>query len=304
MNVIQAALSPLSTSFTVKRILVPTDFSPHSEAALKQAAAIARLHSAEVLMVNVLPPEPAMRTPLEPANWEYETLKDQAQQEFAGIEHGGLLDGIPHRSVIEVGPLERMLKAVIEAERIDLVIAGTHGRTGIKKLLLGSVAEEIFRVAPCPVLTVGPDVWPRMLTHGKFESILYATDFSASSDGALRHAITFAEESQAKMTLLHVVEEGSVTAIYLHQRLVEDAKSRLERMIPSDARVAAPAIVVESGYPAEEILKWAEKVEADLIVLGVRKGGEIAARTSAHLPWTIAHTVVCHARCPVLTVRG
>jgi nucleotide-binding universal stress UspA family protein len=194
---------------------------------------------------------------------------------------------------------------VIKARDISLVVLGTHGRTGIKKLLLGSVAEEIYRLADCPVMTVGPDIEPKLLTHGRFESILFATDLTAGSKLALPYALGFAAESHARFTLLHVLEEGSVAAMYLHEQLAKNARKQLETMVSAHLNIEFPPDVeVVSGYPVEEILRMARNHQADLIVLGVHKASSLGSRTSAHLPWTIASTVVCHAKCPVLTVRG
>jgi nucleotide-binding universal stress UspA family protein len=155
------------------------------------------------------------------------------------------------------------------------------------------------------VLTIGPDVSPELHTHGRFQSVLFATDFSEGSRHALPYALRFAIESQARLTLLHVLEEGSVSALYLHDRLLAHAQEELRRMLPEQGKLASSAgVEVASGYAVEEILRIAHKHQADLIVMGVHKSTGLGARTSAHLPWTIAQSVVCHAHCPVLTVRG
>jgi nucleotide-binding universal stress UspA family protein len=93
--------------------------------------------------------------------------------------------------------------------------------------------------------------------------------------------------------------------MYLHEQYAKSAKERLQDMVPVQMNLARPAeIEVASGYAVEEILRLSRKNDADLIVMGVQKSAGIGARVSAHLPWTIASTVVCHAKCPVLTVRG
>lgn len=297
-------VSPVSR-FELKHILVTTDFSDCSRHALQQAAAIARLHSSDLSVLHVIPPEPMLQNALEPASWEYIDLVNKAQSEIKTAETEEIMAGIPHQYTVERGELEAVLAALIKEREISLLVVGTHGRGGIKKLLLGSVAEEMFRRAECPVLTVGPHETPSLLTHGKFQSVLFATDFSAGSMNALTYAVGFAQESQARLTLLHAVEEGSLTGLYLHERMLADARKRLDEMVPAHAGVAFPPDVeILSGYPVDAILRIAEKKKADLIVLGVHKTGGLAARTSSHLPWTIAQTVVCHAKCPVLTVRG
>lgn len=304
MSAVQPA-SPLAVpKLELKHILVTIDFSEYSRLALQQAAALARLHSSDVVVLHVVPPEPIINSALEPATWEYDSILQQARSEMAAAEKETLAD-IKHQFLIESGSLKTVLDRVIKERYISLVVLGTHGRTGIKKLFLGSVAEEIYRVADCPVMTIGPDIEPKLLTRGRFESVLFATDFTAGSLHALPYALGFAAESHARLALLHVLEEGSVTAMYLHEQLAKNALKQLEAMVPAHLNIELPPDVeVVSGYPVEEILRMARKNQSDLIVLGVHKASSFGSRTSAHLPWTIASTVVCHAKCPVLTVRG
>jgi nucleotide-binding universal stress UspA family protein len=304
MSVVQPASAVVVPKLELKHILVPTDFSECSRFALQQAAAIARLHGSDLVVLNVVPPEPIIHATLEPATWEYEAEAQRARDDMSAAEKETIGD-VKHQYIVEVGSLKSVLKNVIKEREISLVVLGTHGRTGVRKLVLGSVAEEIYRIADCPVMTIGPDIEPKLLTQGRFESVLFATDFSAGSKHALPYALGFAVESHARLTLLHVLEEGTMAAMYLHQQLAKSAREQLDAMVPPDANVVLPPDVeVVSGYPVEEILRMARKNQADLIVLGVHKASGIGARTSAHLPWTIASTVVCHAKCPVLTVRG
>jgi len=304
MSAVQPASAVAVPGLQLKHILVPTDFSEHSHSALQQAAAIARLHGSDLTVLHVIPPEPVINSALEPATWEYETVVQHAREEMNAAEKNVIAD-VKHKYLMETGPLKTVLQRVIHDRDISLVVLGTHGRTGIKKLMLGSAAEEIYRVAACPVMTIGPDMESKLLTHGCFQSVLFATDFSAGSKHALPYALGFAAESHARLALLHVLEEGSVAAMYLHQQFAKNARETLESMVPTHGNITYPPDVeVVSGYPVEEILRVARKNQADLIVLGVHKASGIGASTSAHLPWTIASTVVCHAKCPVLTVRG
>lgn len=294
-----------STQLVLKHILVTTDFSEYSHMALKQAVAIAKLHACDLTILHLVPPEPIIYSALESDTWTGEAVRAHAKAEIEKAEKDESLASLPHEFLLESGELETVLQTLVQEREISLLVLGTHGRTGIRKVVLGSIAEEIFRMASCPVLTIGPDVPPDLLTHGRFQSVLFATDFSAGSQHALPYAIAFAQESQARLTLLHVLEEGSVTAMYLHDHLAQNARKQLEEMIPVQSRFTSPPDVeVVSGYPVEEILRIARKNQSDLIVLGVHKSSGMGARTSAHLPWTIAHSVVCHAKCPVLTVRG
>lgn len=301
-----SAVQPLSSVFPqleLKHILVTTDFSECSRSALKQAAAIARLHGSDILVLHIVPPEPALYEALEPPILEREKVLHKAREEMAAAERDTISD-IKHEFRIETGALASVLQDVISRHDISMLVLGTHGRTGLRKMFMGSVAETIFRIAPCPVMTIGPDVEPTPLAHGRFHSILFATDFSEGSKKALPYALGFAQESQARLTLIHVIGEGSVTAMYLHDQLMKQSRAQLDAMVPAQGVSFPLDLEVVSGYPVEEILHFAQKNQVDLIVLGVHKASRFGAHTSAHLPWTIASTVVCHAKCPVLTVRG
>jgi nucleotide-binding universal stress UspA family protein len=125
-------------------------------------------------------------------------------------------------------------------------VLGTHGRTGVGKLLLGSVAEEVFRSAPCPVLTVGPKVprltkMPKRRTNGdvepasvQFHHILYATDFHSQFQAAASYAFSLAQEFRTRLILLHVMEEYGE---HLHERPgpIDAALRKLEALKPEDA---------------------------------------------------------------------
>jgi nucleotide-binding universal stress UspA family protein len=203
-----------------------------------------------------------------------------------------------HLAVLERGELWNVLDDIIHRHNIDLIILGTHGKHGIKKLVLGSTAEQIFRRASCPVLTVGPHITSPVDAEG-FKRIVFATDFSAGSMKALPFALSLAEENQAEMILLHVIP---LVPLQHQESVAASARAELEELLPPDARDwCRPEFAIHFEFPAEGVLNLAESRQADLIVMGVPKGAAIA---SAHLPWAIAYEVVCHATCPVLTVRG
>ena len=206
---------------------------------------------------------------------------------------------IAHEGILERGELWNVLNDVIHRHSIDLIVLGSHGRRGLKKLVLGSGAEQIFRNARCPVLAVGPNVPQPSSEVIEFKHIIFATDFSDGSLKALPYALSLAEENQASLTLLHVLPLVPMQhQIYLSG----GTEKRLEALVPSDAKDwCQVSAVVSFEFPAEGILDLAKIQSADLIVMGVHKH---APRVAAHLPWAIAYEVVCHAPCPVLTVRG
>lgn len=301
----EAVQPPVIPELALRHILVATDFSEISRHALQQAAAIARLHQSDLILLHILPAEPFVESTLEPAAWEYMDVLGNAKIAMKAFAADESLAGLRCETLIARGSLELALLNLIHERAISLLVIGTRGRFGIQKLLLGSIAEQMFRRADCPVMTVGPAEPSALLTRGRFQSILFATDFSPASRHALSYAVGFAQESGARLTLLHVVEESSVTALYLHQEMIESARQRLQQILP-DAKGFArePEVELINGFPSDEILRVAGKKQADLIVMGVHKSTGFGARASAHLPWTTAYTVVGHAKCPVLTVRG
>jgi nucleotide-binding universal stress UspA family protein len=223
------------------------------------------------------------------------------------------VEGIEHHNYVRHGQVWKNLAGIIEEGEIDLIVVGTHGRSGLGKLLLGSVAEDILRHAPCPVLTVGPKVsgrakLPAFPCHGRdlapveleLQEILFATDFAQHSLHVAQEAIALAEEFRSRLTLLHVIEDYS--RLGTRPELMEDSIGRLKSLIPSHhALQYAPETILEFGAAADCILKVAADREVDMIVLGARAS---APGQSTHLPWSTAHHVIAQAHCPVLTLRS
>jgi nucleotide-binding universal stress UspA family protein len=290
----------------VKNILYLTDFSEPSEAALPFATTLGRGYGAKVHALHVLLPVAYTYTTPGLTTLAIEAEEENAQVEMQRVE--SQLAGLAHRTLVERG-IEVWLSAQreVEDDDVDLIVLGTHGRTGADKLLLGSVAEEIFRRSPVPVLTIGPGVRSSVHTGGRFRRVLFATDFTPESLAGAPYAVTFAQENQARLLLLLVMRTpGSANEgdKRLFDMTVAEAMHRLYEIVPKDARLdLPPEVAVEYGEPADRIVEFAKQRGADLIVMGVRSAaGRIGAAT--HLERAIAHKVVAHAPCPVLTVRG
>src|SRR5579859_2920074 len=296
-------------SLAVKNVLFATDFSATSEAALPYATAICRrfgitLHLAHVISdTNTL----MMTGGVDYVSMStiYEDAHTEAKEKLDQISLG--LEGIPHRNYVRHGQVWKNLASIVEESQIDLIIVGTHGRTGLGKLLLGSVAEDILQHAPCPVLTVGPKVTgraklPAFPHRGRelapleleLQQILFATNFAFNSALVAHKAVELAEEFRARLTLLHVIED--YTQLGSRPGPIEDGFRRLQELVPPDAVLQyTPEVVLEYGPPAERILAIAAEHESDLIVLGARVTAEVG---NTHLPWSTAHEVIAHAHCP------
>jgi nucleotide-binding universal stress UspA family protein len=296
----------MKTVETVNRIalsnvLFATDFSPFSDAALPYAISIARQYGGKVFATHVVPPSSYNIVPPDTWPMAVEAEGERDQHRIDRLE--AILGTVPHDILMKVGDVWQVLSTLVKEENIDLLVIGTHGRTGLSKLMMGSVAEEIFRQAQCPVMTIGPEVPFRDASVVKFKSILFATDFSQASKAGLRYAISLAEESQATISLLHCIEKPAVGSVDLDSN-ASFVLRELEQLVPKDAEFwCKTKCFVEYGNHAEAIVGFAEKHKVDLIVMGVRAAAgnpEIAT----HLPKRTAHKVVAHATCPVLTVRG
>jgi nucleotide-binding universal stress UspA family protein len=303
---------------TFKNILLASDYSASANQAMPWAGGMARSFGATLYAMNVQEP---INYALPPETWQgLELTRDMEKQFLIEAIRRDFPEVKPHILHAE-GVVWRAIEAAIRKHEIDLVVVGTRGRTGIGKALLGSVAEEILRHAPCPVLTVGPQACHEAGRRGKMASILFATDFGKGSLAAAPIAVSLAEEYQAKLTLLHVKEKRGDGAMAGEAAGPCDAagacEQRLRGLVTEEAKLwCEPHFVVDCGAGErgptqsggaawERILGQAEARDADLIVMGVHQVESFPAEVAAsHLEIATVHGVVAHARMPVLTVRG
>jgi nucleotide-binding universal stress UspA family protein len=288
----------------LKNILFLTDFSEPSVTALPFAAMIARAYEAKVTALHVL--LPSVYTYMTPgmAGSLLDGEADVAKTEMSCVEAG--LMGLPHETMIErnIGVWPVLSKKLEEGD-IDLIVMGTHGRTGLNKAVFGSSAEEVFRRANVPVLTIGPAVRTGSHNGGRFQCVLFATDFNAVSNTAAAYAASLAQENQSRLILLHVLPapkggKANKTA----DLSVAEALHRVENLLPRNAEQwCRPEPMVEHGEPGAQILAVADRCGADLIVLGVR-GMDLLTGIATRVERATAYEVAAHAHCPVLTVRG
>lgn len=292
------------TRVILRNILYLTDFSEPSEAALPFATAIARKYGAKVQALHVLIPN--AYTYATPASLGVVKEAEEESAKAAMQRLQSQLAGLPYETILEWGlEVWPTVAQVIKEQEIDLIVLGTHGRTGAQKFLLGSIAEEIFRRSPVPVLTIGPNVRIGLHSGARFHRVMFATDFSPEANAAAPYAISLAQENRARLLLLHVIPQREPGEDQQRVDLsVAEAIHQLYELVPKNVELGAPPEVgVEYGDAATRILEAAKQRGADLIVLGVREAaGRLGAAT--HLERATAHKVVAHAPCPVLTVRG
>jgi len=273
-----------------------TEFSPASNAALFYALSVARRFEAKVYVTHVV--ELPVGAPTAAAFYETTSAREDAEKKFNALLSEGKLNGVLHEMVLAEGSLWPVVEKIIAEKKIDLVVVGTHGRKAFSKIMLGSVAEEIYRKANCPVLTIGPENPANSESEMRPRCILLATDLQDEAHSASDYAVAMAERQGAELIVLHVIEDQvSDFGRAEQQRLASLA--RMEGLIPSEIPVASKAtMVVARGRAADEIPQAARTYGADLIVIGLHGG----KRMAGHLPGTVAYRVVCQAPCPVLTV--
>jgi nucleotide-binding universal stress UspA family protein len=280
-----------------RNILFLTDFSACSEVASPFARAVARRFGSTIHAVHIVSPKPVViGGEFGGAGIELESESENTaclrMNEFL---QSGAFDGVLYSQTVQTGELWAVVTELIDDFNIDLLVMGTHGRRGIQHFLLGSVAEQVFRRAACPVLTVGPMIRDHGLPSGNVRSILYATDFSSASLHALEYGIYLARTYNANITLLHSMEADEITRGYPRQA-IEQVEQRLSALV---ARAGVSfGVVVGCRPPVEMILTTGRDISADIIVMGAHRGRS----ASAHSPCAVAHRVVCNAPCAVLTV--
>jgi nucleotide-binding universal stress UspA family protein len=289
---------------TLNNILYLTDFSQPSEAALPFGLAVAREYGATLHAFHVLTPTTLAYTSPELAASTMDAQEDQAEANMQRLE--SQLDGVPHDTTVKRGyDVWPAVEDAILKQKADLIVLGTHGRTGAQKLVMGSVAEEIFRRSPVPVLTIGPSVTRGLHNSAHFHHILFATDLTPDSLAAAPWAFSMAQENQADLILLNIIHQHEWAASEkLAEETTAQAIDQLQSIVPPGAEAwCRPQTFVQYGDPARKILEMARERAADLIVLGVREANGYLGATT-HFSRTTAQNVVAHARCPVLTVRG
>jgi nucleotide-binding universal stress UspA family protein len=288
-----------STRIALKNILYLTDFSKSSEAALPFAETLARAHDAKMYAVHVLKPDViSFMTSESPA-------AALAMREKAAVAQMNKIDSrlssVSHEALLERrNNLWSALDAELRQGRADLVVLGTHGRMGLRKFVMGSMAEKILRKSGVPVMTIGPAAHNDC--GGKFRRLLLATDLKKDSEAAATYAISLAQETDADLVLLHVIHPGSRMNLRRPEELsVAEAMHRLQELLPQEAQLwCNPEPLVEHGQPGTQIVEVAKRYGADLIVLGIRNVEHLFAAT--HLGMRTAHRVIVHAACPVLFV--
>jgi nucleotide-binding universal stress UspA family protein len=297
---------------SINRILCPIDFSEFSLDALRHGLALAQWYSAQLTLLHVY--QISQPLPMESIPGSVPVFVDVDPNKTADEVRRfcAPLIGASDQSVqIVVKPGDAAREIRKEAERLpfDLLILGTHGRSGFERLFLGSVTEKVLRSTRVPVLTIPPPV--REPGSPLYKTILCPLEFSPASIRALEYALSLAKETDARLILLHAIEDvlgdagaqtlGHLTVSEYYHHLEHDAVRRLRAVVPDEARVwSRPEERVVKGRAHHEILKVAADEHVDLILMGVQGKGVVNRLVFG----STTHRVIREAGCPVLTLHG
>lgn len=296
----------------LENILCATDLSDFSNLTLPYGIALAEEFGARLYVCHVVEIHPVglhgeayLDPMLELENQQTEHIREQ-------VERMGIGRDVQWEPLVGSGYAPDEIAHLAEEYRVDLVISATHGRSGFRRLILGSVTERLMRVLPCPLLVVTrQDKAPREEDTGSLglKRLMVGCDFSSDSALALQYALSFAQEFQSELHLVHVVEPSVhldtppaslLAGAKEDARLVERTRGRLGQLIPEEARNwCLPVTAVLKGRPDEELAGYAAVNDIDMAFLGVRGRGLIETL----IVGSTTDRVVRQASCPVFSAR-
>jgi nucleotide-binding universal stress UspA family protein len=295
----QSVVIPVIPDVQVRRILFATDLSEPSCATLPLVATIARRYHSEILIAHVCSPPSFPVCSSDAVSMLEAREKDEIRERVGKFLHSPELAGLETQVLVKRGRPGEELEVIVEEHRIDLVVLNTHGRTGMGRLLMGSVAERLFRRLQCPVLILGPHIDQRFCRQSEIVNILYPTDLSVQSKAVLPYVTSLAHEYKASVEILHVLPK-QCTANPDAGKLAEPFRSEMENIFrPEMGPGCKIQFAIDSGETSECILEHARANNTDLIAFGVRRAPEV----STHFASPVAYQVAIQAACPVLTAR-
>ena len=290
-----------SAGVGIHNVLIATDFSHYSDVALNFGLELAHDYQATAYVVSVIPTNEILLAGPD----AYLAAKDATRRDLLELKAGltrtySYVEGKDYHLYMLEGAVAEALLDFARSNHIDLVVVATHGRSGLGKVLIGSVAEKVFRQSPVPVLTIGPHVG-EAAHRKKPRNILVPVDFTPASERGVRFAATLAREHKASAdgasrAELSCGDQGR----FRSRRHEQGIKNKLAELMARAADGVAYNAVVEVGRVETVILEMADKLEADLLVMGVRPWNGLLD----HLMWPHAYEVVRESPCPVVTVRG
>lgn len=293
-------MNKCGAGIAISNVLLPSDFSEDSVQAIDCASRLCDQYGAILHVVHVRDFFPYASGGDAEVVARIEEIRQKGKSQMRDFVRVHALDR--KRGQSTGAPSAAIAMCTAGKPEIDLVVLGSRGTAARSRLFDGSMVEEIFRTAECPVIVVGPKAGVPA-DAGKFSRLLFATDQSRVSRAAIPYIeFLLHENPSGKLTVAHFAEEGCITVRERHQ-----VRKRLERelaeMVDPGLRGQIEDVVIDSCAPTEGMLGRADGFKADLLVLGVRSGGAFA-RAATHGRNSLAARVISGAPCPVLTVRA
>jgi nucleotide-binding universal stress UspA family protein len=254
-----------------RKILCPVDFFKPSKQAFDYAVKFAANYEAAVHAVHVVAPviPAAYGAPFSVQDLTAD-LEKESKRLLQKLQADAAKSGVRVTTEVRLGDIDIEIRRTLEAQNVDLVVMGTHGRRGFERLVMGSVTERMLRHCPVPLITVGPGR-KGTSTPPNIRRILVTTDFSAGTRDAVAYALSIAQECQAKVTLLHVVHDiaADITAKYREQ-LWRGIETELKKLIPEEALDWCDVETqIESGLPYVFIPQFLKSEKFDLLVMNI-----------------------------------
>jgi nucleotide-binding universal stress UspA family protein len=297
----------------MNKVLFPTDFSRCADQALPYALDLAKHYKAELHILHAAVLHGYLDAEAEEhvdnLDEIHEQLDELASNRMSSLAIDGNGGKVTIKKVSRRGTSAApVILGYVDEADIDLVVMGTHGRRGLDHIVLGSVAEELVRAAPCPILTVREREKPRPLEA--IEKILVPVDFSEFSRQALIYAKELASSYRARLQLLHVVEPPIYPSFYALKRscffeLLEDVERETEQhlarlMEETEGPETVFDISVIEGRAVTDIPDFAKNNDSDLLVIATHG---LTGLKRLFLG-SVTEKVVRRARCPVFTARA
>ena len=277
-------------SFTMKRLLVAMDFSNGSYGALHYARELARSFSAKVLLVHVID-DGSTASGGEGRKGSLSDRLELAEVELQRMAASFYYDNLDCTIIARAGAVPETIRDIVEERDVDLLVVGTEGRSGKDGETLGSIAESLLRISPCPVLTVGVNTRSNAYKSIYRHRVLFPTDFSDVSLTALPYAECLAKHLAGDLLIVHVDDnenealrniQASFNALALQLKHPEVKKEFIPR----------------TGQPADSVVDFAVQSHVDFIVMATHRP---EARGLVR-NYGFAFDVICRAKCPVFTL--
>jgi nucleotide-binding universal stress UspA family protein len=280
----------------INKILCPVDFFPASEFAAMYAGGLAQAFDAKLKLLHVI-------SPMVPTAYEYPLnmadvvagMEEASARELDKLVKKFKTPDLDIDTDVRTGEIVRTIKSVVTDYKPDLIAMGTHGRKSLGRWFLGSTTERLLRQSPVPLLTISTR--KGRIAGAAFRRILVTTDFSEGTTDALKYAFSLAQENQARMTLLHVMQE---TGQGRDKEVVCQLREELENLVPNGVRdwCTVETRLDWGAPPYRRILDMVAKEEIDLLVMNIHGKGMFERAILG----SNAERVVRGASCPVLLV--